>query len=121
MNELMHGDGIGRPIRSKHDDVLLLGAHAHSVPPFCARYGAELGGTDCNGVGFKNRIWSHKWGFYPPFEADGISVPEYHISPGLWGSCGSEIGRMGVIAHETGHFFGLPDLCVRSFVCVVRS
>eukprot|EP00750_Incisomonas_marina_P019313 INCI3285.4.p1 GENE.INCI3285.4~~INCI3285.4.p1 ORF type:complete len:1408 (-),score=217.48 INCI3285.4:617-4840(-) len=73
-------------------------------------YGAELGGADCNGVGYKNRIWSHKWGFYPPFEADGISVPEYHISPGLWGDCGSEIGRMGVIAHETGHFFGLPDL-----------
>ena len=80
-------------------------------------YGAEWGGTDAFGTTSANRIWSHRWnlGTNGPnlnvwTSAEGIDVWDYHISPGLWGTSGSGIGHIGVTAHETGHFFGLPDL-----------
>jgi M6 family metalloprotease-like protein len=74
-------------------------------------YGAEWGGTDSYGTNYANRIWSHRWAIQPQWNSDdGVSVFDYHISPGVWGTSGSAIGRIGVIAHETGHFFGLPDL-----------
>lgn len=76
-------------------------------------YGAEFGGSDCYGNLESSRIWSHNWFMYdfPWASADGtVRVSDYHINPGLWGVCGSEISRIGVIAHETLHFLGLPDL-----------
>lgn len=74
-------------------------------------YAAEWGGTDAFGATTANRIWSHRWAIQPQWNSnDGVSVFDYHISPGVWGTSGSNIGRIGVIAHETGHFFGLPDL-----------
>ena len=74
-------------------------------------YGAEWGGTDAFGATSANRIWSHRWAIQPQWNSnDGVSVYDYHISPGVWGTSGSAIGRIGVISHETGHFFGLPDL-----------
>jgi len=74
-------------------------------------YAAEWGGTDAFGAATADRIWSHRWVISPQWNSnDGVSVYDYHISPGVWGTSGSNIGRIGVIAHETGHFFGLPDL-----------
>eukprot|EP00985_Skeletonema_marinoi_P006514 scaffold2817_cov76-Skeletonema_marinoi.AAC.3 len=76
-------------------------------------YGAEFGGTDCYGSVESSRIWSHNWFMYDGSwtSSDGtVRVSDYHINPGLWGVCGSEISRIGVIAHETLHFLGLPDL-----------
>lgn len=72
-------------------------------------YGAETGG------GGGDWIWSHRWSLWalPGGEwtsAEGVKVYDYHTEPALWGTSGTNIVRFGVIAHETGHFFGLPDL-----------
>jgi len=78
-------------------------------------YGAEWGGTDSYGTYYTDRVWSHKWALFSLptgkwTSITNISVYNYHVSSSLWGASGSEIGRIGVIAHEIGHFFGLPDL-----------
>lgn len=74
-------------------------------------YGAEWGGTDQDGTYYTDRIWSHKWSLGSAWVgSDGVRVASYHISPALWGRSGSAIGHIGVIAHELGHFLGLPDL-----------
>jgi M6 family metalloprotease-like protein len=74
-------------------------------------YAAEWGGQDTDGTASSDRIWSHKWAMNPSWTSnEGVQVGNYHISPALWGTSGDTIGRIGVIAHETGHFLGLPDL-----------
>ena len=78
-------------------------------------FGAETGG------GGGNWIWSHKWslyqlpgGKYTTADTNALGTPvkvyDYHTEPALWGTSGTAIARIGVICHETGHFFGLPDL-----------
>eukprot|EP00980_Cylindrotheca_fusiformis_P031778 scaffold26944_cov127-Cylindrotheca_fusiformis.AAC.3 len=76
-------------------------------------YGAEWIGTDGYGAKYKDRIWSHKWTLWgdasgkfigPWYSKDGVEVWDYHISPALWGTSGSSIGHIGVIAHETGAY-----------------
>ncbi|MBK7874686.1 MAG: thrombospondin type 3 repeat-containing protein [Planctomycetes bacterium] len=73
-------------------------------------YGAEWTGTDQYGTNYVDRIWSHKWEIPDWTSAEGVRVRDYNISPGLWGTSGSGPGRIGVVCHELGHFFGLPDL-----------
>lgn len=78
-------------------------------------YGAETGG------GAGNWIWSHRWslwalpgGNWTSQDTNGssaaVKVYDYHTEPALWGTSGTGIVRIGVVCHETGHFFGLPDL-----------
>lgn len=75
-------------------------------------FGAEMGGVDCaTGNDSKERIWSHKWKLKPEewkSQKSGVTVSEYVISPSLHGTCGNEIARIGTLAHEIGHFVGLP-------------
>ncbi|NOT29931.1 MAG: M6 family metalloprotease domain-containing protein [Planctomycetes bacterium] len=73
-------------------------------------YGAEWGGTDQYGTDYSDRMWSHKWTIPTWTSAEGVKVGDYNISPGLWATSGSDPGRIGVVCHELGHFFGLPDL-----------
>lgn len=74
-------------------------------------YGAETTGAPANS------IWSHR----STLPADWVSadnntngvkvkVSPYHTEPALWGTNGTNLVRIGVICHELGHFFGLPDL-----------
>lgn len=68
-------------------------------------YGAETGG------GGGDWIWSHRWALnqYEWTSDEGVKVNGYHTEPALWGTSGTDIVRFAVIAHELGHFFGLPD------------
>jgi M6 family metalloprotease-like protein len=74
-------------------------------------YGAETTGAPANS------IWSHKGNLpsdWASADNNGNGVPVkvnlYHTEPALWGISGTAITRIGVICHELGHFFGLPDL-----------
>lgn len=57
-----------------------------------------------------NMIWSHKWSIEPWTSAEGVKVSPYHTEPALDGMEEMLITTFSVIAHETGHFLGLPDL-----------
>jgi M6 family metalloprotease-like protein len=71
-----------------------------------------------------NNIWAHRWTYagwtgQDLVTNDGVRVRDYIIQGGQGGDAlpegrgGCEAGKpqaMGVVAHETGHLFGLPDL-----------
>ncbi len=94
-------------------------------------------GAECGGAGQDDRVWAHKWalsqayGFIPPGErpaettfatstpaAGGgmIRIDDYTIQP-VYSCDGVAINEIGVLAHELGHGFGLPDLYCTSFNC----
>jgi M6 family metalloprotease-like protein len=56
-------------------------------------------------------IWSHQSAISGQLTKDGTSLHTYHTEPALRGvSSNTGITRIGVVCHEMGHFFGLPDL-----------
>lgn len=60
--------------------------------------------------GNRSFIWSHK-SYIPALELDGITFTNYHTEPAGRGFNGDEgLIRIGVICHESVHFFGVPDL-----------
>jgi hypothetical protein len=93
-------------------------------------YAAEFGGTDAYGAAYSNRIWSHKWFLDTSpgqwISGEGVSVYDYNISPAVWGTIGSTIGRIGVIAHELGESSGcrlvsVQNMCLSQLFLVARS
>lgn len=74
-------------------------------------HGAEVNGSPTNS------IWSHQGSLANDWSsADNnsggvkVKVREYHTEPALRDASETNITRIGVICHELGHFFGLPDL-----------
>jgi M6 family metalloprotease-like protein len=75
---------------------------------------AEIGGNDCSkNRAPEQRIWSHNIG---TFESGWISndgkytIGGYTVSSAVRGLCGNDIARIGVLAHEFIHSWGIPDL-----------
>lgn len=61
-------------------------------------YDAAAGGADCYGTSPSGRVWSHKWAIPGDWRsAESVKVGDYHINAGLWGTCNSDIARIGVI------------------------
>lgn len=81
-------------------------------------------GAECGGADRDDRIWSHRWQLRwaagqeyvtstpsnsAENESNNVKIDDYTIQPLL--SCdASSINEIGVMAHELGHGFGLPDL-----------
>lgn len=66
-------------------------------------YGEEAGAGS-------NSVWSVMGGMPTIVTMDGVKMEKYHTEPAFRDNTGTNISRIGVICHETGHFFGLPDL-----------
>ncbi|MCX6872423.1 MAG: M6 family metalloprotease domain-containing protein [Verrucomicrobia bacterium] len=57
-------------------------------------------------------IWSHQWSMSSVVTKNAVKLYRYHTEPAVrgWKADAPAITRIGVICHEMGHFFGLPDL-----------
>lgn len=58
-------------------------------------------------------IWSYQWNLASVVTKNSVKMYRYHTEPALRGWMPDStygIIRIGVICHEMGHFFGLPDL-----------
>ncbi|MDR0733349.1 MAG: M6 family metalloprotease domain-containing protein [Dysgonamonadaceae bacterium] len=68
-----------------------------------AGYGEESSAVD-------NDIWAHALtDFTPPFVFSNKRLDRYSCSSELRGSTGADIAHIGIVCHEMGHIFGLPD------------
>jgi len=61
----------------------------------------HAGAPDENGGGNNEEIWSHYYSI-SPVTVDGVKIIDYETV--------SEDSPIGIIAHEFGHYLGLPDL-----------
>jgi len=78
-------------------------------------------GGECIGGGrTSNNVWAHRWNLQarmgqtfatstPSASGGPIRVNDYTIQS-VYACSGDRIGEIGVMAHELGHGFGLPDL-----------
>ena len=75
-------------------------------------YAAEAADADCEGVAKLDRIQSYARAFQPGLwtSSSGYDLGPIVFSSAYRGSCNANIARMGTIAHELLHTFGLPDL-----------
>ena len=57
-------------------------------------------------------IWSHQGSMGSVVTKNAVKMSRYHTEPAVrgWMADAPAITRIGVICHEMGHFFGLPDL-----------
>ena len=70
------------------------------------------GGAESGNLDF---IWSHQW-YIDPITLDNIRFEAYQTEPAGRGRYGNQgLIRIGVLCHETGHVFGLPDLYDASY------
>ena len=94
------------PYDQDGDGVLDLTVVLHSG------YAAELGGNDCvTGATREQRIASHASSFGGNWNStDGFQLGPYAVASAFRQRCDTNVVRLGVIAHEMLHPFGIPDL-----------
>lgn len=112
------GTGFPRNTPGLLDEALRRYCTANSLEPFDRNGDGYLDGLFLIHAGSgaeaepdpalrKARIWSHKWTLPHPVTHGKVSAYAYFTAP--------EDGRLGVFAHEFGHFLGLPDLYDTSY------
>ena len=75
-------------------------------------YGGEFGRVDCETQATAmERTWSHQWATQTWVgQNEDISFRKYVLTSAFWGTCNSEMMRLGPVFHETSHLLGLSDL-----------